>query len=84
MEEIEFEDRYFPIKASLLQCLEKLKPPSQASRSNSETSDNTLTQILEQQAALLQLSQHANDVGSNEALTRILEQQGTGTNERAT
>jgi len=25
-EEIEFEDRYFAIKASLLQCLKKLKP----------------------------------------------------------
>lgn len=79
-EETEFEDRYFAVKASLLQCLEKLKPPSQASISSSSGSqpgDNTLAQVLEQQVMLMQrLSERSSDIDGNEVLSRILEQQG--------
>jgi len=79
-EETEFEDRYFAVKASLLQCLEKLKPPSQASTSSSSGSqpgDNTLAQVLEQQVMLMQrLSERSSDIDGNEVLSRILEQQG--------
>lgn len=78
-EETEFEDQYFAIKASLLQCLEKLRPSSQASTSGSinQASDSALAQVLEQQVTLMQqLSERSNGISGGEVLSQILEQQG--------
>jgi len=46
----EFDDRYFTIKAALLQCIEKLKIPYETSPSSDEKrGSKNLAQILEQQ-----------------------------------
>ncbi|XP_067214188.1 uncharacterized protein [Linepithema humile] len=78
-EETEFDDRYFAIRASLLQCLEKLKPSSPVTINNDEgqMGNVTLAQVLEQQVMLMQrLSERSNDCNGNDMLQRIIEQQG--------
>lgn len=71
MEDSEFDERYYSIKAELLQLLRKLGPQSAGpslSGSSGSVGDETMRKILEQQANLMQ----SND---NEALARTMEQQ---------
>ena len=50
----EFDDRYFTIKAALLQCIEKLKTPYETSPSSDEKrGSKNLAQILEQQTVTI-------------------------------
>ncbi|KMQ89507.1 hypothetical protein RF55_10858 [Lasius niger] len=76
-EETEFDDRYLAARASLIKMLEELQPTAQATTSGgSQTSENVLARILEQQMILMrQLTEQTNNT-SNDALTRILEHQG--------
>lgn len=64
-EKTEFEDRYFAIKASLLQCIDRLRPQPQASISNSgsQTPDSAVMQVLEQQTMLQRLAERSADSG---------------------
>lgn len=76
MEDSEFDERYYTMKAKLLQLLERLKPPSAGPSGDSasgSTSDATMKRFLEQQAVLIQKLTERND---NEMLVRTMEQQG--------
>ncbi|CAL1672753.1 unnamed protein product [Lasius platythorax] len=76
MEDAEFDERYYSIKAELLQLLGRVKPspagPSSGSAS-SVTDDATMKQFLEQQVILMQKLTERND---NDTLVRTMEQQG--------
>lgn len=77
-EETEFDERYFAIKAALLQLMDKLKPPSAGSSTSggSSTGNTAVMQVLEQQTILIQrLAERSIESSSNDALTRIMEQQ---------
>lgn len=77
-EETEFDERYFAIKAALLQLMEKLKPPAvgPSTSSGGSTGSTAVMQVLEQQTILIQRStERSIESSSNDALTRIMEQQ---------
>lgn len=76
-EDEDFDDRYFVIKASLMQSLDKLTPHTSTNISGSgQCGDGALAQILKQQATLIErLSNRSNDSGSDDVLSQILEQQ---------
>lgn len=75
-EDAEFDERYYSIKADLLQLLGRIKPspagPSNGSAS-SRADDATMKQFLEQQMILMQRLTERND---NDTLVRTMEQQG--------
>ncbi|KMQ85110.1 hypothetical protein RF55_16538 [Lasius niger] len=75
-EDSELDERYYTTKAELLQLLERLKPPSAGSSSDSAsilTGNDTIKQFLDQQAVLIRKLTERND---NDTLVRAMEQQG--------
>ncbi|XP_029155926.1 uncharacterized protein LOC114928760, partial [Nylanderia fulva] len=77
-EKTDFDERYFSVKASLLQVIEKLNSVSPASTSSNgnQENDGTLSQVLDQQATIIrQLSERSNETSGGSTLSQILEQQ---------
>lgn len=74
-EDSKFDERYFTVKAALLQLMDKLKPRSAGPSADVVGGSNgnaIMMQVLEQQAILIQRLTEHND---NDVLVRIMEQQ---------
>ncbi|EZA51360.1 hypothetical protein X777_10003 [Ooceraea biroi] len=76
-EYMEFEERYYEVKASLLQLIERLRPTSSSSSTSVGGSNgDQLTQILEQQTIIMRKLSERSESANSDVLTTMVEQQG--------